>query len=69
MTRRLLWFGLMPAAIVCVLTLAPRPGAARDLGVRGVLWPVAEPDLLAEIEARLGAMEAPASWSACGPKR
>ncbi len=58
MTRRFLLFGLMPAAIVCVLTLSPRPGAAKDLGVRGAVWPVAEPDLLAEIEARLGAMEA-----------
>ena len=58
MTRRLLWFGLMPAVIVCALTLAQRPGAAKDLGVRGAVWPVAEPDLLAEIEARLGAMEA-----------
>ena len=58
MTRRFLWFGLMPAMIVCVLTLAARPGAAKDLGVRGAVWPVAEPDLLAEIEVRLGAMEA-----------
>lgn len=58
MTRRLLLFGLMPAAIICVLTLVQRPGAAKDLGVRGAVWPVAEPDLLAEIEARLGAMEA-----------
>ena len=58
MTRPLLLFGLVPAVIVCVLTLAQRPGAAKDLGVRGAVWPVAEPDLLAEIEARLGAMEA-----------
>ena len=58
MTRRLLLFGLMPAVIVCVVTLAARPGAAKDLGVRGAVWPVAEPDLLAEIEARLAAMEA-----------
>jgi len=45
-------------AFVCALTLAAQPGAARDLGVRGAVWPVAEPDLLAQIEARLGAMEA-----------
>ena len=29
------------------------PASAKDLGVRGATWPVAEPDLLAEIEARL----------------
>lgn len=57
MTRRLLLFGLMPAMIVCVLTLSLRPGAAKDLGVRGAVWPVAEPDLLAEIEARLKELE------------
>ena len=45
-------------AFVCALTVAAQPGAARDLGVRGAVWPVAEPDLLAQIEARLGAMEA-----------
>ena len=32
---------------------AMTPAAARDLGVRGATWPVAEPDLLEEIEARL----------------
>ena len=41
----------------CVLTLIAH-GAAKDLGVRGAVWPVAEPDLLAQIEARLGEMEA-----------
>ena len=30
---------------------------AKDLGVRGATWPVAEPDLLAQIEARLVEME------------
>ena len=30
---------------------------AKDLGVRGATWPVAEPDLLAAIEARLRGME------------
>ncbi|MDD9992401.1 MAG: hypothetical protein OXP75_11420 [Rhodospirillales bacterium] len=30
--------------------------SAKDLGVRGATWPVAEPDLLAEIEARLAEM-------------
>ncbi len=46
------------AAVGCALTLVAHPGAARDLGVRGVVWPVAEPDLLAHIEARLGELEA-----------
>jgi len=46
------------AAVGCALTLAAQPGAARDLGVRGAVWPIAEPDLLAQIEARLGEMEA-----------
>ncbi len=46
------------AAAGCALTLAAQPGAARDLGVRGAVWPVAEPDLLAEIGDRLGELEA-----------
>ena len=58
MTRRLFLFGLMIASVGCALTLAAQPGLARDLGVRGAVWPVAEPDLLKQIEARLGAMEA-----------
>ena len=33
------------------------PASAKDLGVRGATWPVAEPDLLAQIEARLVEME------------
>ena len=33
------------------------PVSAKDLGVRGATWPVAEPDLLERIEARLLAME------------
>ena len=39
------------------LALAAPPASAKDLGVRGATWPVAEPDLLAEIEARLVEME------------
>ena len=31
--------------------------SAKDLGVRGATWPVAEPDLLAQIEARLLGMQ------------
>ena len=34
-------------------TLLALPAAAKDLGVRGATWPVAEPDLLEEIETRL----------------
>ena len=33
------------------------PATAKDLGVRGATWPVAEPDLLAAIEGRLRGME------------
>ena len=58
MTRRLSHARLALAAIGCALTLVAQPGAARDLGVRGAVWPVAEPDLLAQIEARLEEMEA-----------
>ena len=47
------------AAIVAVtaLTAMPVPTIARDLGVRGATWPIAEPDLLVEIETRLSAMQ------------
>ncbi len=38
-------------------TLLALPAAAKDLGVRGATWPVAEPDLLLEIETRLLAMQ------------
>ena len=33
------------------------PASAKDLGVRGATWPVAELDLLAEIEGRLEEMQ------------
>ena len=49
-----------PALLAAVLLFAVAlPGAvsAKDLGVRGATWPVAEPDLLAQIEARLVEME------------
>ena len=39
------------------LAVVPVAGHAKDLGVRGATWPVAEPDLLAEIEARLVEMQ------------
>ena len=49
----------MLAAVVVALPVAgTAPGAsAKDLGVRGATWPVVEPDLLVEIEARLLAMQ------------
>ena len=39
-------------AVVCIAS-----ASAKDLGVRGATWPVAEPDLLAQIEARLIEMQ------------
>ena len=46
------------AALSVAIALAPAaPVSAADLGVRGTTWPVAEPDLLAQIEARLVEME------------
>ena len=50
---------LLVATMFAAATMAgfSIPASAKDLGVRGATWPVAEPDLLAEIEARLGGME------------
>lgn len=42
--------------VAAALTLAA-PASAKDLGVRGATWPVAEPDLLEQIEARLVELE------------
>ena len=51
----------VPIVIAATLAVAGAgiafPVAAKDLGVRGATWPVAEPDLLAAIEARLRGME------------
>ena len=50
----------LPTMLAAALLLAAAPpGAvsAKDLGVRGATWPVAEPDLLAQIEARLIEMQ------------
>ena len=52
--------GAFPTILAAALLLgAALPGAvsAKDLGVRGATWPVAEPDLLEEIEARLLEMQ------------
>ena len=50
---------LLLAAALAVLSASGIPSAAsaRDLGVRGATWPVAEPDLLEQIEARLEEMQ------------
>ncbi len=45
------------AALACALALAAGTAAAKDLGVRGAVWRIEEPDLLREIEARLQEME------------
>ena len=44
-------------SVLLTSVLSVSPAGAADLGVRGATWPVAEPDLLAEIEARLKAMQ------------
>ena len=44
------------ACLAAALTVGALTASARDLGARGATWPVAEPDLLAEIEARLDGM-------------
>ena len=46
---------MMLAAVIAALpavAMAPE-ASAKDLGVRGATWPVAEPDLLVQIETRL----------------
>ncbi len=47
------------AALVAwaVLAAVAPPAVAKDLGVRGETWPIAEPDLLEQIETRLAALE------------
>ena len=49
---------LSAVCLVAMSVPAPAsPSTAKDLGVRGASWAVAEPDLVAEIEARLAAMQ------------
>ncbi len=50
---------LLLAAALCALPAAGVPSAAsaKDLGVRGATWAIAEPDLLEEIETRLLEMQ------------
>ena len=47
----------LAAAIAVTTVLSTLPALAADLGVRGATWPVTEPDLLEQIEARLSAMQ------------
>ena len=47
------WRTVLGAGVGLALAL---PAGARDLGVRGATWPVAEPDLLSEIEAHMEQM-------------
>ena len=55
--RRLSPWRFFAAALACTLSLAAGTAAAKDMGVRGAVWPVEEPDLLDEIEKRLGNMK------------
>ncbi len=55
---------MRPAALLFSATLAALPAigvpavvSAKDLGVRGATWAIAEPDLLAAVEARLLEMQ------------
>ena len=57
MTRRPPFSRLPFVAIACALTLTAVSVTAKDLGTRGAVWPIEEPDLLAEIETRLEEME------------
>ena len=50
-------FRPLAAPFVALALVLAAPASAKDLGVRGATWPVAEPDLLAQIEARLVEME------------
>jgi conjugal transfer pilus assembly protein TraW len=43
---------------VLILLSCSMPAAAKDYGQHGTLWPVTEPDLLEQIEARLSHLEA-----------
>ena len=45
------------AAVLLFSTALPGAVSAKDLGVRGATWPVAEPDLLVQIELQLVEME------------
>ncbi len=57
MRKYLLHSRLAKAVMGCALVLLAGTASAKDLGVRGAVWPVEEPDLLDEIEKRLGNMK------------
>ena len=44
-------------SLAAMLAILPAAVSAKDLGVRGATWPIAEPDLLKQIEARLLGMQ------------
>ena len=46
----------LAVALTISTVLSVSPASAADLGVRGATWPVAEPDLLEQIEERLSGM-------------
>ena len=48
---------LVAACLAVTVMWVAVPALAEDLGVRGATWPIAEPDLLVEIEARLRGLE------------
>ena len=50
-------FGPAAVAVVVVAVLFQVPASPKDLGVRGETWAIAEPDLLAVLEARLLELE------------
>ena len=43
---------LLSVGVALSLTLAAGSATAKDMGVRGAVWPIAEPDLLTEIEEK-----------------
>ena len=51
---------------VAFAILLPAPVVAKDLGVRGETWAIAEPDLLAVLEARLHELERSGALAAIG---
>ena len=58
MRRRPPFSRLLSVVIAFALTLMAEAVTAKDLGVRGAVWRIAEPDLLTEIEDKLEAMKA-----------
>lgn len=48
----------LPLIPALLLLSCSTPAVAKDYGQHGTLWPVIEPDLLEQIEARLGHLEA-----------